>query len=117
MAASRGVSQRYLDEIQTMGLGECLCPEVFWGGHRMQARNTTQCPRMPDIVEGLGAPVAHACIPLRFDKGSRGVVVIGSPDSARPHRLIAQVRTSPLTRAGTPRSPCRVRCSSGASHP
>jgi signal transduction histidine kinase len=44
------------------GLGECLCPEVFWSGHRMQARNTTQCPRMPDIIEGLRAPVAHACI-------------------------------------------------------
>ena len=26
------------------GLGECLCPEVFWSGHRMQARNTHALP-------------------------------------------------------------------------
>src|SRR5438552_2601140 len=44
----------------------------------MQARNTTQCPRMPDIVEGLSAPVAHACIPLRFDRGTRGVLNVAA---------------------------------------
>jgi signal transduction histidine kinase len=86
LAASRGVSQRYLDEIRTEGLGECLCPEVFWSGHRMQARNTTQCPRMPDIVEGLNAPVAHACIPLRFDRGTRGVLNV----AARPGQLFTE---------------------------
>jgi signal transduction histidine kinase/putative methionine-R-sulfoxide reductase with GAF domain len=86
LAASRGVSQRYLDEVRTEGLGECLCPEVFWSGHRMQARNTTQCPRMPDIVEGLGAPVAHACIPLRFDETTRGVLNV----AARPGRLFTE---------------------------
>src|SRR5260221_105005 len=74
LAASRGVSQRYLEEIRIHGLGECLCPEVFWSGHRMQARNTTQCPRMPDIVEGLSAPVAHPCIPLRFDQQTHRVL-------------------------------------------
>src|SRR5437899_3990953 len=36
LAASRGVSRAYLDEIRAHGLGECLCPEVFWSGHRMQ---------------------------------------------------------------------------------
>jgi signal transduction histidine kinase len=86
LAASRGVSQRYMEEIRTEGLGECLCPEVFWSGHRMQARNTTQCPRMPDIVEGLSAPVAHACIPLRFDKGTRGVLNV----AARPGQLFTE---------------------------
>ncbi len=86
LAASRGVSQRYLDEIRTDGLGECLCPEVFWSGHRMQARNTTQCPRMPDIVEGLSAPVAHACIPLRFDQRTRGVLNV----AARPGQLFTE---------------------------
>jgi signal transduction histidine kinase len=86
LAASRGVSQRYLEQIRTEGLGECLCPEVFWSGHRMQARNTTQCPRMPDIVEGLSAPVAHACIPLRFDKGARGVLNV----AARPGQLFTE---------------------------
>jgi two-component system, NtrC family, sensor histidine kinase HydH len=86
LAASRGVSPRYLKEIRTVGLGECLCPEVFWSGHRMQARNTTQCPRMPDIVEGLSAPVAHACIPLRFDEGTRGVLNV----AARPGQLFTE---------------------------
>jgi signal transduction histidine kinase len=86
LAASRGVSPRYLEEIRTEGLGECLCPEVFWTGHRMQARNTTQCPRMPDIVEGLRAPVAHACIPLRFDRATRGVLNV----AARPGQLFSE---------------------------
>src|SRR5438552_1086165 len=86
LAASRGVAQRYMEEIRTEGLGECLCPEVFWSGHRMQARNTTQCPRMPDIVEGLSAPVAHACIPLRFDRGTRGVLNV----AARPGQLFTE---------------------------
>ena len=80
LAAARGVSAAYLEEVRTQGLGECLCPEVFWTGHRMQARNTTQCPRMPDIVEGLKAPVAHACIPLKFEGGVRGVLNV----AARP---------------------------------
>ena len=74
LVASRGVSAAYLEEVRTQGLGECLCPEVFWTGHRMQARNTTQCPRMPDIVAGLKAPVAHACIPLKFEGATKGVL-------------------------------------------
>jgi signal transduction histidine kinase len=80
LAASRGVSPAYLEEVRTHGLGECLCPEVFWTGHRMQARNTTQCPRMPDIVAGLKAPVAHACIPLKFEGATKGVLNV----AARP---------------------------------
>jgi signal transduction histidine kinase len=80
LAAHRGVSPAYLEEVRTEGLGECLCPEVFWSGHRMLARNTTQCPRMPHIVEGLDKPVAHACIPLRFEGASRGVLNV----AARP---------------------------------
>ena len=78
LAASRGVSPVYLEEIARDGLSECLCPEVFWSGHHMQARNTTQCPRMPTIVDGLTEPVAHACIPLRFEKGSRGVLNVAN---------------------------------------
>ena len=66
LAAARGVSERYLEEVRRDGLGECLCREVFASGQRMQARNTTECPRMPAIVEGLAAPVAHACVPLRM---------------------------------------------------
>src|SRR5215470_154375 len=86
LVTSRGVSSRYLEEVRTQGLGECLCPEVLWTGHRMQARNTTQCPRMPDIVAGLKAPVAHACIPLRFDRGRRGVLNV----AARPGQLFSE---------------------------
>jgi signal transduction histidine kinase len=80
LAAHRGVAQSYLDAIRRDGLGECLCPEVFWTGHTMQARNTVECPRMPGIVEGLHERVAHACIPLKFDGGSRGVLNV----AARP---------------------------------
>ena len=86
LAASRGLSPRYMEEIRTIGLGECLCPEVLSSGHLMQARNTTQCPRMPDIVEGLSAPVAHACIPLRFDEDTRGVLNV----AARPGQLFTE---------------------------
>ena len=81
LAAHRGVAQKYLDGIERDGLSECLCPEVFWTGHRMQARNTVQCPRMPDIVDGLKVPVPHACIPLKLAGGTRGVLnVAAEPD-------------------------------------
>jgi signal transduction histidine kinase len=85
MAASRGISPVYLADIETKGLQGCLCPEVFESGHRMLARNTTQCPRMPDIIAGLKTPVAHACIPLRFDGASRGVLNV----AARPGETFA----------------------------
>ena len=78
LAASRGVSSSYLRDLETQGLGECLCPEVFWTGHRMQARNTTQCPRMPDIVAGLKAPVAHACVPMKFEGTTKGVLNVAA---------------------------------------
>ena len=82
----RRLSPAYLEEVRTHGLGECLCPEVFWTGHRMQARNTTQCPRMPDIVAGLKAPVAHACIPLKFEGATKGVLNV----AARPGELFSE---------------------------
>jgi signal transduction histidine kinase len=78
LAASRGVSPAYLEDVRTQGLTECLCPEVFWTGHRMQARNTTQCPRMPDIVAGLKAPVAHACVPMKFEGTTKGVLNVAA---------------------------------------
>jgi signal transduction histidine kinase len=80
LAAHRGVASAYLEEIERDGLGECLCPEVFWSGHAMVARNTTQCPRMPTIIDGLSEPVAHACIPLRMEGRARGVLNV----AARP---------------------------------
>jgi len=82
LAASRGVSERYLEDVRREGLGLCLCKEVFSAGQRMQAHNTIECPRMPRIVEGLDAPVAHACVPLRMHGASvRGVLNV----AARPH--------------------------------
>ena len=82
LAAARGVDTRYLEEVRRDGLGECLCKAVFSAGQRMQAHNTVECPRMPAIVEGLDAPVAHACVPLRMHGASvRGVLNV----AARPH--------------------------------
>jgi signal transduction histidine kinase/putative methionine-R-sulfoxide reductase with GAF domain len=80
LAAQQGLSAQYLREVETEGLSDCLCPEVFSSRHRMQVRNTTECPRMPTIVEGLREPVAHACIPLNSEGPSRGVLNV----AARP---------------------------------
>ena len=81
LAASRGVAGAYLDEVRREGLSECLCREVFASGNTLQARNTTECPRMPMIVDGLAAPVVHACVPLRMHGGAvRGVLNV----AARP---------------------------------
>jgi len=80
LAAHRGVSPAYLDAVRAHGLGECLCREVLASGHGLQARNTTECPRMPMIGAGLGQPVAHGCVPLAFNGMSRGVLNV----AARP---------------------------------
>jgi hypothetical protein len=45
-----------------------------------------------------GARDALLGLVAALDKGSQGVVVVGSVDAARPDRLIGQVRTSPTTR-------------------
>lgn len=96
LAAHRGISAAYLEEVRRDGLGDCLCPEVFWSGHRMLARNTTQCPRMPHIVQGLVSPVAHACIPLRFEDTTRGVLNVAAP----PGQLFADHELSFLETLG-----------------
>ncbi len=79
LAAHRGLNPRYVEALADGGAPECLCPEVFSSGHRMEVRNTTQCPRMPDIVDGLSVPVSHACVPLRFEGQSRGVLNVAAP--------------------------------------
>lgn len=86
LASHRGVDPEYLKGVEEHGLGMCLCPEVFSTGHRMQARNTTDCPRMPTIMEGLPEPVAHACIPLILEGTSRGVLNV----AARPGQVFAE---------------------------
>ncbi len=79
LAAARGVSREFLDEVREEGLSPCLCPEVLAQGHRMQARNTRQCPRMPRIVEGGTGSGAHACIPLKFEASTVGVLNVAAP--------------------------------------
>jgi signal transduction histidine kinase len=86
LAAQQGLSTEYLRDIEVRGLSECLCPEVFSSRHRMQVRNTTECPRMPTLVAGLHEPVAHACIPLNFEGPSRGVLNV----AARPGQLFSE---------------------------
>ena len=78
LAAHRGISPEYLALVERKGLGECLCREVFASGHGGQARNTTECPRMPMIGEGLEQPAAHACVPLAFKGPSRGVLNVAA---------------------------------------
>ena len=80
LAAHRGVSPAYLDMARARGLGECLCRQVFASARILQARNTTECPRMPMIGAGLEQPVAHASVPLAFNGTSRGVLNV----AARP---------------------------------
>jgi signal transduction histidine kinase len=80
LAAHRGLSPAYIELARTRGLGECLCREVLASGHGVQARNTTECPRMPTIAAGLEQPVAHASVPLAFEGTSRGVLNV----AARP---------------------------------
>jgi signal transduction histidine kinase len=82
LAAHRGISAEYLALVERQGLGECLCREVFASGHGGQARNTTDCPRMPMIGEGLQQPAAHACVPLAFKGTSRGVLNVAAPPGA-----------------------------------
>jgi len=82
LAAHRGVSLAYLEAARARGLGGCLCREVLASGHGLQARNTTDCPRMPMIAEGLEQPVAHASVPLVFNGASRGVLNVAAPPGA-----------------------------------
>src|SRR3990172_5001559 len=96
LAAHRGVSGTYLKTVSEHGLGECLCREVFASGKGVQARNTTQCPRMPTIVDDLEQPVAHACVPLAFDGTSRG----GLNVAARPEEQFSEEELSFLVTVG-----------------
>ena len=82
LAAHRGLSPGYLDFARDRGLGECLCRQVFASRRGGQARNTTECPRMPMIAEGLVQPAAHASVPLAFDGTSRGVLNVAAAPGA-----------------------------------
>lgn len=77
LAACRGVADDFVQRARTSGIGSCLCLDVFATGKLRFARNTIDCPRMPEIVSGP-EPVPHACIPLRFERGIYGVMNIAS---------------------------------------
>ena len=77
LAASRGVAEEFVCEARERGIGDCLCKDVFRTGRRMEARNTTECPRLPHLVRGSG-PIAHASIPLQFERGALGVMNIAN---------------------------------------
>lgn len=77
LAACSGVADEFVQRARTSGVGPCLCEDVFATGKLRFARNTTDCPRMPEIVSGP-APIPHACIPLKFERGIHGVMNIAS---------------------------------------
>ena len=85
LAASRGISERFVRKARNEGIGECLCRDVFETGRLRFARNTTECPRMPEMIEGPGGLVSHACIPLKFERGTLGVMNIAN----RPGRTFS----------------------------
>lgn len=81
LAASRGVSDRFVDDAHEKGIGPCLCAQVFETGRLRFARNTTDCPRMPHLVGGTSG-TAHACIPMKFERGVLGVLNIATRPGA-----------------------------------
>jgi signal transduction histidine kinase len=77
LAACRGISDEFIDRSRTSGIGTCLCQDVFTSGRLRVARNTMDCPRLPELVKGDG-PTTHACIPLKFERGVLGVMNIAN---------------------------------------
>jgi len=77
LAASRGVAESFVRRSRESGIGSCLCRDVFATGALRVARNTMDCPRMPELVHG-DPSVTHACIPLKFERGTMGVMNIAN---------------------------------------
>jgi len=77
LAASRGVAESFVRRSRESGIGTCLCKDVFATGTLRVARNTLDCPRLPELVQGA-EPMAHACIPLKFERGVMGVMNIAN---------------------------------------
>ena len=96
LAAARGVSEEFVRRARTSGVGTCLCLDVFGSGRLRVARNTLECPRLPELVGGSES-MSHACIPLRFDRGVLGVLNIAN----HPGRSFARSELEFLETAGT----------------
>lgn len=77
LAAAHGISDRFVSEARDKGIGRCLCLDVFETGRLRFARNTVDCPRLPALVEGTEV-MTHACVPLKFERGVRGVMNIAN---------------------------------------
>ncbi|HEU4401633.1 MAG TPA: GAF domain-containing protein [Candidatus Polarisedimenticolia bacterium] len=77
LAAARGVSEEFVRRSRAEGVGVCLCVDVFDTGKLRLARNTTECPRLPELVCGH-EPMTHACVPLKFERGTLGVMNIAN---------------------------------------
>lgn len=84
LAAHRGINETFVRKARESGIGDCLCAEVFATGTPMVARNTTECPRLPEFVSD-GDKMTHACVPLKFERGVLGVLNIANP----PERLFS----------------------------
>lgn len=96
LAACRGLDDAFVRRARADGVGSCLCQDVFETGTFMVARNTTECPRMPDLVSGRERLI-HACIPLKFARGTLGVLNVAN----RPGQAFTPEELSFLETVGT----------------
>jgi signal transduction histidine kinase len=77
LAACRGISEEFERSARDKGIGSCLCHDVFATGTFRYARNTSECPRLPELITGFRTK-SHACVPLKFERGVLGVMNIAS---------------------------------------
>jgi signal transduction histidine kinase len=77
LAACQGISEPFVTQAKKTGIGPCLCQDVFNTGKLRVARNTLECPRLPDLLKGEIC-TSHACIPLKFERGVQGVLNIAN---------------------------------------
>jgi signal transduction histidine kinase len=95
LAAAHGIDDRFREAARRTGIGGCLCNDVFESGRLQFARNTTDCPRLPDLTRNQNL-LTHACIPLKFERGVLGVMNIGN----RPEQLFSPRELQFLEAAG-----------------
>lgn len=96
LAASQGISEAFVRHSKESGVGHCLCADVFETGRLRFARNTLECPRLPELFEAT-QPLTHACIPLKFERGVLGVLNIAN----RPGQIFSAQELQFLETLGT----------------
>jgi signal transduction histidine kinase len=96
LAASRGLPADFVSGARSAGINPCLCLDVFKSGRLRVARNTEECPRLPDLL-GASGPRSHACIPLKFERGVLGVLNVAN----RPGVAFSQEELEFLETVGT----------------